>query len=69
MFFGKDFSTLDWGGDIRTLFSFPRWDTCQWGQQVPGEPWDAALSWHVGGSGVAELRQVREDGARENGGH
>lgn len=44
MFCWKDFSSPDWGGDIRTLFSFPHWDTCQQGQAVPEEPWDAVAA-------------------------
>lgn len=35
MFCWKEFSSPDWGGDIRTLFSFPRRDTCQWHRAVP----------------------------------
>lgn len=35
VFCWKEFSSPDWGGDIRTLFSFPRRDTCQWHRAVP----------------------------------
>lgn len=58
MFCWKEFSSPDQGGNIRTLFSFPRWDMCQWHREVLGS-WRShgmqqlcqALHWHMGGIG------------------
>lgn len=58
MFCWKEFSSPERGGNIRTLFSFPNWDTCQWHREVPGA-WRShgmqqlcqSPHWHVGGIG------------------